>query len=183
MRGFGWLFLLSSSRSTSRERGKTQAQTSFFEKMIADRDISAQEAVHLLLVDCSRMRTFVILNTHVGAPLVVLRDEVAFDDRAFERSFFKSYQTRPDSTLKGVLVGRFSPSVPPLADRTPSRRIRPDALPFLSDSVRQTSSCVRGHDCLPCPQRTTLASADPASPGQAVPNTRRPGGSTRGRLR
>jgi hypothetical protein len=63
--------------------------------MVADRDISGQEAVHLLLGDklVGCRRTFVNLNAQADAPLV-LKDEVAFDndDRALEHSFFKSYR-------------------------------------------------------------------------------------------
>ena len=70
-----------------------------FARMAADRDISTQEAVHLLLGDplvgCSR--SFVNLNAQTDAPHV-LRDciEIDDDDPAFKEPFFESYQTRPD---------------------------------------------------------------------------------------
>lgn len=69
-----------------------------FARMAADRDISAQEAVHLLLgeqlVGCSR--SFVNLNAHVDAAYL-LREErdLDDDDPAFEDSFFAKYQSRP----------------------------------------------------------------------------------------
>ena len=69
-----------------------------FARMAADRDISAQEAVHLLLgeplVECSR--SFVNLNAQTDAPHV-LRDplELDNDDEAFEEPFFSTYQIRP----------------------------------------------------------------------------------------
>ena len=69
-----------------------------FARMAADRDISAQEAVHLLLGDqlvgCSR--SFVNLNSQVDAPHA-LRNSVELDDddTAFQESFFSQYQTRP----------------------------------------------------------------------------------------
>ena len=70
-----------------------------FARMAADRDISAQEAVHLLLGDhlvgCSR--SFVNLNSQVDAPHA-LRNAVGLDDddTAFQESFFSQYQARPD---------------------------------------------------------------------------------------
>jgi hypothetical protein len=69
-----------------------------FAQMAADRDISAQEAVHLLLgeslVGCSR--SFVNLNADVDAPSI-LRENLDVDDTdaAFEQSFFARYQARP----------------------------------------------------------------------------------------
>ena len=75
-----------------------RAVQSLFAKMAADRDISAQEAVHLLLsknlVECSR--SFVNLNTDVEAP-EVLQDQTDLDneDAAFNEPFFQQYQTRP----------------------------------------------------------------------------------------
>jgi hypothetical protein len=75
--------------------------------MAADRDISAQEAAHLLLghklVDCSR--SFVNLNAAIDAP-DVLRDPVDLDDddAAFAQPFFLQYHRRgPESeTLNAV---------------------------------------------------------------------------------
>ena len=69
-----------------------------FAHMAADRDISAQEAVHLLLgeplVGCSR--SFVNLNGEIDAPRLLRepldRDD---DDNAFEETFFSHYQNRP----------------------------------------------------------------------------------------
>ena len=69
-----------------------------FARMAADRDISAQEAVHLLLgeplVGCSR--SFVNLNGEIDAPRLLRepldRDD---DDDAFEETFFSHYQNRP----------------------------------------------------------------------------------------
>ena len=75
-----------------------RAVQSLFAKMAADRDISTQEAVYLLLgenlVECSR--SFVNLNTDVEAP-EVLRDQTDLDDEdaAFNEPFFQQYQTRP----------------------------------------------------------------------------------------
>ena len=69
-----------------------------FARMAADRDISAQEAVHLLLskqlVGCSR--AFVNVNAHVNAAYL-LREDFGLDDEdpAFEESFFAKYQKRP----------------------------------------------------------------------------------------
>jgi hypothetical protein len=71
-----------------------------FARMAADRDISAQEAVHLLLGDpligCSR--SFVNLNAQTDAPLV-LSDALEHDDddAAFQEPFFASYQTRANN--------------------------------------------------------------------------------------
>ena len=71
--------------------------------MAADRDISAQEAVHLLLgeplVGCSR--SFVNLNAHTDAPHV-LREPIDMDDddAAFEEPFFSRYQNRPGHTAQ-----------------------------------------------------------------------------------
>ena len=84
-----------------------RAAQSLFAKMAADRDISAQEAAHLLLghklVDCSR--SFVNLNAAIDAP-DVLRDPVDLDDddAAFAQPFFLQYQRRgPESeTLNAV---------------------------------------------------------------------------------
>ena len=69
-----------------------------FAKMAADRDISAQEAVHLLLgeslVGCSR--SFVNLNACVDAPhLLREQDQLDDDDCTFENTFFSRYETRP----------------------------------------------------------------------------------------
>jgi hypothetical protein len=70
-----------------------------FARMAADRDISAQEAIHLLLgeqlVGCSR--SFVNLNAQSDAPHA-LRNPLELDDNdpAFEDSFFAHYQTCPD---------------------------------------------------------------------------------------
>lgn len=69
-----------------------------FAKMAADRDISAQEAVHLLLGDklvgCSR--TFVTLNAYIDAPHL-LKETVGVDDddSVFENAFFATYEKRP----------------------------------------------------------------------------------------
>lgn len=69
-----------------------------FARMAADRDISTQEAVHLLLgeqlVGCSR--AFVNVNAHVNAAYL-LREDFGLDDEdpAFEESFFAKYQKRP----------------------------------------------------------------------------------------
>ena len=66
--------------------------------MAADRDIFAQEAVHLLLgeplVGCSR--SFVNLNGDIDAPRL-LREPLDRDDNdnAFEEPFFSHYQNRP----------------------------------------------------------------------------------------
>ena len=74
-----------------------RAVQSLFARMAADRDISAQEAVHLLLgeklVGCSR--SFVNLNAdddagHAFTDALELDD----DDVAFKQSFFDSYRTR-----------------------------------------------------------------------------------------
>ena len=70
-----------------------------FARMAADRDISAQEAVHLLLgeplVGCSR--SFMNLNAQTDAPLA-LRNPLELDetDPAFEDSSFAHYQNRPE---------------------------------------------------------------------------------------
>ena len=75
-----------------------RAVQSLFARMAADRDISAQEAIHLLLgeplVGCSR--GFVNLNAQIDAPHV-LREPVDSDDgdAAFREPFFSHYQTRP----------------------------------------------------------------------------------------
>ena len=67
--------------------------------MAADRDISAQEAVHLLLgeplVGCSR--SFMNLNAQTDTPLA-LRNPLELDetDPAFEDSSFAHYQNRPE---------------------------------------------------------------------------------------
>ena len=69
-----------------------------FARMAADRDISAQEAVHLLLgehlVECSR--SFVSLDADVNARHM-LRDHNEADDNepAFEQTFFNHYRARP----------------------------------------------------------------------------------------
>lgn len=77
-----------------------KAVRSLFAKMAADRDISAQEAVHLLLGDhlVESSRAFVNL-TAKPDDRFVLRDTVDLDDndRSFEHSFFAQYQIRPDS--------------------------------------------------------------------------------------
>ena len=78
-----------------------------FAKMAADRDISAQEAVHLLLgdklVDCSR--TFVNLNANIDAPHL-LKETAGLDegDTTFETTFFRHYENRPlgQSALNAV---------------------------------------------------------------------------------
>ena len=80
-----------------------RAVQSLFARMAADRDISAQEAVHLLLgeplVGCSR--SFVNLNAHTDAPHV-LREPIDMDDddAAFEEPFFSRYQNRPGHTAQ-----------------------------------------------------------------------------------
>ena len=78
-----------------------------FAKMAADRDISAQEAVHLLLGDklvgCSR--TFVNLNANIDAPHL-LKETAGLDegDTTFETTFFRHYENRPlgQSALNAV---------------------------------------------------------------------------------
>ena len=75
-----------------------KAVARLFAKMAADRDISAQEAVHLLLGDklvgCSR--TFVNINAYIDAPhLLKETPGVDDDDCAFENAFFASYEKRP----------------------------------------------------------------------------------------
>ena len=75
-----------------------RAVESLFAKMAADRDISAQEAVHLLLgeklVGCSR--SFVNLNADNDAAHA-FTEAPDFDDNdaAFKQSFFHHYRTRP----------------------------------------------------------------------------------------
>lgn len=75
-----------------------RAVQSLYAKMATDRDISAQEAVHLplgeKLVDCSR--SFVNLNADIDAPHI-LQDpcDLDDDDVAFTEPFFRHYQTRP----------------------------------------------------------------------------------------
>ena len=75
-----------------------RAVQSLFAKMAADRDISTQEAVHLLLgeklVECSC--SFVNLNADVEAP-EVLQDWTDLNDEnaAFNEPFFQQYQTHP----------------------------------------------------------------------------------------
>lgn len=75
-----------------------RAAQSLFAKMAADRDISAQEAVHLLLgeklVGCSR--SFVNLNADDDAARA-FTDAVELDDEdvAFKTTFFERYRTRP----------------------------------------------------------------------------------------
>jgi hypothetical protein len=70
-----------------------------FAHMAADRDISAQEAVHLLLADklvgCTR--TFVSLNANIDRP-ILLREQGEFDDDdvVFEDNFFANYKSRAD---------------------------------------------------------------------------------------
>jgi hypothetical protein len=78
-----------------------------FAKMASDRDISAQEAVHLLLgehlVGCSR--SFVNLNANTNAPhLLKERIDVDDDDVVFEETFFTHYENRPveQETLNAV---------------------------------------------------------------------------------
>jgi hypothetical protein len=74
-----------------------RAAQSLFAKMAADRDISAQEAVHLLLgeklVGCSR--SFVNLNADDDAART-FTDTLQLDDEdvAFKESFFDCYRTR-----------------------------------------------------------------------------------------
>ena len=75
-----------------------RAVQSLFARMAADRDISAQEAVHLLLgeplVGCSR--SFVNLNGHVDAARVIREPlDLDDDDDAFEEPFFSHYHVRP----------------------------------------------------------------------------------------
>lgn len=70
-----------------------------FARMAADRDISAQEAVHLLLGDklvgCSR--TFVNLNANIDAPMLLRElSELDEDDAVFEDNFFSNYEKRPN---------------------------------------------------------------------------------------
>lgn len=86
------------SRVPARLPAKSAVQR-LFARMAADRDISAQEAVHLLLgeplVGCSR--SFVNLNAQTDAPHALWNTlELDEDDPAFEASFFARYQTRPD---------------------------------------------------------------------------------------
>ena len=75
-----------------------RAVQQLFARMSADRDISAQESVHLLLGDslvgCSR--SFVNLNAQIDAPHV-LREAVDVDDEdaAFQEPFFAQYANRP----------------------------------------------------------------------------------------
>jgi hypothetical protein len=75
-----------------------RAAQSLFAKMAADRDISAQEAVHLLLgeklVGCSR--SFVNLNADDDVARA-FTDTVELDDEdvAFKTTFFERYRTRP----------------------------------------------------------------------------------------
>ena len=69
-----------------------------FAKMAADRDISAQEAVHLLLGDklvgCSR--TFVNLNANIDAPHLLKEvTNLDDDDAIFENAFYLYYEKRP----------------------------------------------------------------------------------------
>ena len=75
-----------------------RAVQSLFAKMASDRDISAQEAVHLLLceklVGCSH--SFVNLNADADAGnLLTDISELDDDDVAFKESFFRRYETRP----------------------------------------------------------------------------------------
>lgn len=75
-----------------------KAVQKLFARMSADRDISAQEAVHLLLGDklvgCSR--TFVNLNAYVDAPHL-LKEASNLDDTdcTFESAFYLHYEKRP----------------------------------------------------------------------------------------
>lgn len=75
-----------------------KAVSRLFARMAADRDISAQEAVHLLLGDqlvgCSRV--FVNLNAYVDAPHL-LKETLGLDedDCVFENAFFACYEKRP----------------------------------------------------------------------------------------
>ena len=69
-----------------------------FARMAVDRDISAQEAVHLLLgehlVECSR--TFVSLDADINACHMLRNNNEADDnDPAFEQTFFNHYCARP----------------------------------------------------------------------------------------
>jgi hypothetical protein len=70
-----------------------------FARMAADRDISAQEAAHLLLGDkvvgCSR--TFVNLNAYVDAPHSLKETGLDGDDCIFECTFFSRYERRPQT--------------------------------------------------------------------------------------
>lgn len=77
-----------------------KAVSRLFARMAADRDISAQEAVHLLLGDklvgCSR--TFVNLNAYVDAPhLLKETPGLDEDDCIFETAFFDRYEKRPQT--------------------------------------------------------------------------------------
>jgi hypothetical protein len=69
-----------------------------FARIAAGRDISAQEAVHLLLgeqlVRCSR--TFININTYVDT-VHLLREDIDLDDNnfTFKDTFFAKYQNRP----------------------------------------------------------------------------------------
>jgi hypothetical protein len=68
-----------------------------FARMAADRDISAQEAVHLLLADklvgCTR--TFVNLNANIDGPMLPREQgELDDDDAVFKDNFFANYERR-----------------------------------------------------------------------------------------
>lgn len=74
-----------------------KAVSRLFARMAADRDISAQEAVHLLLGDkvvgCSR--TFVNLNAYIDTPhLLKETPGLDEDDSVFESAFFSRYKKR-----------------------------------------------------------------------------------------
>jgi ATP-dependent DNA helicase PIF1 len=80
------------------EQPAARAVQSLFARMAADRDISAQEAVHLLLgeplVGCSR--SFINLNGQADAARVIREPlDLDDDDDAFEEPFFAHYQIRP----------------------------------------------------------------------------------------
>ena len=75
-----------------------RAVQSLFAKMASDHNISAQEAVHLLLckklVGCSC--SFVNLNADIDAGnLLTDISKLDDDDIAFKKSFFQRYETRP----------------------------------------------------------------------------------------
>jgi hypothetical protein len=76
------------------------AVSHLFARMAADRDISAQEVVHLLLGDkvvgCSR--TFVNLDAYVDAPhLLKETPGLDEDDCIFESTFFSRYKRWPQT--------------------------------------------------------------------------------------
>jgi hypothetical protein len=142
-----------------------------FARMAADRDISAQEAVHLLLgeqlIGCSR--AFVNINSHVDAAHV-LREEIDLDDNdpAFEDSFFAKYQNRPVEleALNAVeLCRRFDlkrrASVPfriHLCLPLTVRLVFQDTEKLSITSVAKRLWSARGLGCLRFPRSTTLCS-------------------------